>query len=43
MPIENPLNGSPFAFPILEYIHLLGLICGVGTIALVNFRLLGLG
>lgn len=43
MPIENPLNASPLAFPILEYIHLFGLICSVGTIALVNFRLLGFG
>jgi hypothetical protein len=39
----NPLNESPLAFPILESLHLLGLICGVGTIALVNFRLLGIG
>jgi hypothetical protein len=43
MPIENPLNASPLAFPILEYIHLFGLICGVGTIAVVDFRLLGFG
>jgi hypothetical protein len=41
--MENPLNESSLAFPILEYIHLVGLACGVGTIALVNFRLLGVG
>ncbi len=39
----NPLNESPLAFPLLEYFHILGFICGVGTIALVNFRLLGFG
>ena len=39
--INNPLNESPWAFPVLEYLHILGLICGVGTIALVDFRLLG--
>ena len=43
MLIESPLNESPLAFPILEYIHFLGLACGVGTIALVDFRLLGVG
>lgn len=39
----NPLNESPLAFPILEYVHFAGLACGVGVIALVNFRLLGVG
>jgi hypothetical protein len=39
----NPLNESPLAFPILESIHILGIICSVGTIALVSFRLLGIG
>jgi hypothetical protein len=43
MLIENPLNESPLAFPVLEYIHFVGLACGVGTIALLDFRLLGLG
>lgn len=41
--IENPLNESSLAFPILECFHIIGFICGVGTIALVNFRLLGVG
>ena len=31
------------AFPILECIHIAGFICGAGTIALVDFRLLGIG
>ena len=43
MLIENPLNESSLAFPILESLHIVGFICGVGTIALVNFRLLGIG
>src|SRR5579863_9662776 len=43
MLIENPLNESSLAFPILECFHIIGFVCGVGTIALVNFRLLGVG
>ena len=43
MLIENPFNESSFAFPILECFHIAGFICGVGTIALVDFRLLGVG
>jgi len=40
---ENPLNESPFTFPILECFHILGFAVTVGTIALVDFRLLGFG
>jgi len=43
MLIENPLNESSLAFPLLEWFHIIGFVCGVGTIALVNFRLLGVG
>jgi hypothetical protein len=43
MLIVSPLNETPLAFPVLQYIHFLGLACGVGTIALVDFRLLGIG
>jgi hypothetical protein len=39
----NPLNAFPLAFPILECFHLLGFIAFVGTTAVVDFRLLGLG
>ena len=39
----NPLNEYSSAFPILECVHILGIVCGVGTAALVNFRLLGVG
>ena len=40
--LVNPLNATPLAFPLLESLHILGFTCGVGTIALVNFRLLGI-
>ena len=43
MLIENPLNASSFAFPVLESVHIVGIICGVGTAALMNLRLLGVG
>jgi hypothetical protein len=43
MLIENPLNESSLSFPILECFHIIGFVCGVGTMALVNFRLLGVG
>ena len=39
--IQNPLNESSLALPVLECLHILGFVCGIGTIALVNFRLLG--
>ena len=40
---ENPLNESPLTFPILECIHIVGFAFSVGTIGLVDLRLLGLG
>jgi len=43
MLIANPLNSSPLTFPILECIHIVGFALSVGTIALVDFRLLGIG
>ena len=43
MSILNPISEHSSAFPILECIHLIGIVCGVGTAALVNFRLLGVG
>src|SRR3974390_1553348 len=41
--IENPLNASPYTFPILECIHIVGFAFSVGTIGLVDLRMLGLG
>jgi hypothetical protein len=40
---ENPLNESPLTFPVLECFHILGFAMTIGTIALVDFRLLGFG
>ena len=34
---------SPLTFPTLECFHIAGLAVGIGTIAIVDFRLLGLG
>jgi hypothetical protein len=39
----NPLNASALIFPALECIHIVGFAVTVGTIALVDFRLLGWG
>ena len=39
----NPLNASELIFPTLEVIHIAGFAVLVGTIAIVDFRLLGLG
>ena len=41
--ISNPLNESELAFPILECIHIIGFALSIGTIAIVDFRLLGIG
>jgi Family of unknown function (DUF6644) len=39
----NPLNTSELIFPALECFHILGFAMSVGTIAIVDFRLLNLG
>jgi hypothetical protein len=39
----NPLNASPLVFPVLECFHILGFAFSVGTVAIVDFRLLGVG
>jgi hypothetical protein len=39
----NPMNEYRSAFPILEVIHIIGVVCGLGTALLVNLRLLGIG
>ena len=41
MLIENPVNWSPLMFPIIECFHIGGFAMLIGTIALVDFRLLG--
>jgi hypothetical protein len=42
MLIENPLT-SELAFPVLECFHIVGFAIAIGTVAMVDFRLLGLG
>jgi uncharacterized membrane protein len=39
----NPLNNTEWAFPVLECIHIIGFALSIGTIAIVDLRLLGLG
>ena len=39
----NPLNDSPLIFPALECVHIIGFAISIGTIALLDFRLLGMG
>jgi hypothetical protein len=40
---SNPLNNSEWAFPVLECIHIIGFALSIGTIAIVDLRMLGLG
>jgi hypothetical protein len=42
-PSTNPLNNNEWAFPLLEIIHIASFAMSVGTIAIVDLRLLGLG
>jgi hypothetical protein len=39
--VDNPLN-SEYSFPILECFHIVGFAVAIGTVALVDFRILGL-
>jgi len=41
--LENPLNASEYTFPILECFHIIGFAFAIGTVAIVDFRLLGIG
>jgi len=43
MLIENPLNASKLVFPILECFHIGGFAIAIGSVAIVDFRLLGMG
>jgi hypothetical protein len=42
MLIADPLD-SEFAFPILECFHIVGFAIAIGSIALIDFRVLGFG
>ena len=37
------MNGHDWAFPIVQSLHFIGFALSIGTIAIVDFRLLGLG
>jgi hypothetical protein len=41
--VENPLNASELIFPTLEVCHIVGFTVALGTIALLDFRVLGFG
>lgn len=40
---SNPLNSNEWAFPLTECFHITAFALSIGTIALVDLRLLGLG
>ena len=40
--VANAINDSEWLFPVIESIHISGLAVLIGTIAMVDFRLLGL-
>src|SRR5258708_2971038 len=42
-PIATAMNGSEMAFPIVETLHLIGIVLVVGTAALVDVLVLGWG
>lgn len=39
----NPMNGPEWAFPTVESLHFIGFALLIGTIAIVDLRMLGLG
>jgi hypothetical protein len=42
-PTTNPLNNNDWAFPLLEIIHIASFTLSIGTIAIVDFGLIGWG
>lgn len=42
-PTTNPLNNNEWSFPLAECIHIASFAMSLGTIAMVDFRLLGIG
>jgi hypothetical protein len=42
-PWANAMNGPEWAFPVVQSIHFIGFALSIGTIAIVDFRLLGIG
>ena len=42
-PSNNPLNTNEWAFPVCEVLHIIGFAIAIGTITMVDLRLLGIG
>ena len=42
-PASNPLNNNEWSFPLLEIIHIVGFAIAIGTIFMVDLRLIGVG
>jgi len=42
-PSTNPLNTTEWAFPVAECVHIVGFALSIGTVAIVDLRLLGIG
>jgi hypothetical protein len=42
-PTTNPLNNNEWAFPLCECFHIVAFAFSIGTIALVDLRLFGMG
>jgi hypothetical protein len=42
-PSANPLNNNEWAFPLTECVHIASMALSIGTIALVDYRMLGFG
>ena len=42
-PWANFMNGPEWAFPVVESLHFMGFALSIGTIAIVDLRLLGIG
>ena len=42
-PATNPLNNNEWSFPLLEIIHIVGFAVAIGTIFIVDLRLIGIG
>lgn len=42
-PANNPLNTNEWAFPVCEVLHIVGFAMLIGTIAIVDLRMIGVG
>jgi hypothetical protein len=40
---SNPLNTNEWAFPVCEVLHIIGFAIAIGTITMVDLRLMGVG